>query len=279
MTQAAVYFGQVRHVRFRPMRHAFRYAVFSLYLDLDGIPALARRSRIFAHNRFGLLGFRDRDHGPGADAPLRSWVERHLRAAGIADADGRIMLLCYPRILGYVFNPLSVYFCYGRGGALRALLYEVHNTFGDRHVYLLRVAEGAAGAVHHRAKKALHVSPFIGMDAAYRFHTASPDERLQLGILLRDGGGALLYAALDGERRPLDDRTLALALVRYPLMTLKVIGAIHFQALRLWLKGARFRRRPAPPACEVSYGTDALPDPAPLPGRNSGDGSWNGRAA
>lgn len=279
MTQSAVYFGHVRHVRFRPMRHAFRYAVFSLYLDLDDIPALARRSRIFAHNGFGLLGFHDRDHGPGADTPLRPWVERHLHAAAIADADARIMLLCYPRILGYVFNPLSVYFCHGRDGALRALLYEVHNTFGDRHVYLLRVRDAATGVLHHRAKKALHVSPFLGMEAAYRFRTAPPDEALRLSILESDGQGALLYAALDGERRPLDDRTLARALLRYPLMTLKVIAAIHFHALRLWLKGARFHRRPGPPACEVSYGTDAAPDPAATPVRNSDDGSRSGRAA
>lgn len=279
MTVPAVYFGHVSHARFRPMRHAFRYAVFSLYLDLDQIPALARRSRLFAHNRFNLLGFHDRDHGPGADEALRPWVERHLRKAGIADADGRIMLLCYPRVLGYVFNPLSVYFCHGRDGTLRALLYEVHNTFGDRHVYLLRVPEGASGAMHHRARKALHVSPFFGMDATYRFRTVTPGERLQIGILESDKQGALLYAAMDGRRRALDDRTLGTALLRYPLMTLKVIGTIHWQALRLWLKGARFHRRPAPPGCEVSYGTDAAHDPEPLPVRRSGNDSKDGRTA
>ena len=117
------------------------------------------------------------------------------------------------------------------------------------------------------------------MEAAYRFRTAPPDEALQLSILESDGKGALLYAALDGERRPLDDRTLAHALLRYPLMTLKVIAAIHFQALRLWLKGARFHRRPAPPTCEVSYCTVAAPDPAATPVRNSDDGSRSGRAA
>jgi len=246
MTGAALYFGTVLHQRLRPVRHELRYRVFSMLLDLDEIPDLSRRLRLFSHNRFNLFSFHDRDHGTRRPEPQRPYVEAQLARAGIALDGGPIRLLCFPRVLGYVFNPLSIYFCHHRDGSLRAVLYEVSNTFGQQHGYLIPVAS-ADGVVRQSCDKLFYVSPFMEMACRYEFRLAPPDERLAIFIRQSDREGPILHASLEGQRAPVSDRALFGAFLRYPLMTLKVIAGIHWEALRLWRKGLRIVPRPAPP--------------------------------
>lgn len=249
---SALYHGTVVHQRFRPEPHRLRYRVFAMLLDLDEMPALGRQLRLFSHNRFNLFSFLDGDHGAGDGRPLREWVSAVLSEAGIEDADGPVRVLCYPRILGYVFNPLSVFFCHRSDRTLAAVIYEVNNTFGQRHSYVVPVSGDAAGAVRHACPKRFYVSPFIGMEAEYHFRIRPPAERVVVAIDETDGGGRLLFASFAARRRRLDDRNLAAAFLRYPLMTLKVTAGIHWEALRLWRKGIPLVRRPAPPPDPVT---------------------------
>lgn len=253
MPRSCLYEGEVMHCRLRPERHRFTYRVFSLLLDIDELPALGRRLRFFSYNRFNLFAFHDRDHGPRDGSPLRPWVERHLSAQGIDLRGGRIFIHCLPRLLGYVFNPLSIFWCYDEAGALRAILYEVKNTFGQQHAYVLRVPAGhlPAAPIRQSAAKAFYVSPFIGMEAAYRFRLREPEERLSILIREADRDGDLLLATHSGRRQPLTDSGLVRALLLFPLVTLKVIAAIHWQAFKLWRMGVRLHERP-PPAPEVT---------------------------
>lgn len=248
-----LYTGTVVHQRFSPVRHVLRYRVFSLLVDLDRVAETARRLRLFAYNGAAPLSLHDRDHGPGDGTPLVAWVRAELAAAGLAEeAEGPVRLLCYPRLWGYAFNPLSVYWCHRRDGSLAAVLHEVSNTFGQRHVYLIPVPRGAqdaAGLVRQRAAKGFHVSPFLDMDLTYRFTLRPPGERVGIVIDEHEADGMrLLHAAFTGRRRPLSDAAMARALAASPLMTAKVIAGIHWEALRLWRKGLAVRPRPPAPA-------------------------------
>jgi uncharacterized protein len=244
-TRSALYIGEVMHHRLRPFRHRFVYRVFALLLDLDELDDLDRRLRLLKVNRRGVLGLRNEDHGARDGSALLPWARARFAETGIELAGGKVRLLCFPRLWGYVFNPLSVYFGYGPDGCLRGLIYEVKNTFGGQHTYVMPAETDRAGRVAvHACDKDFHVSPFIPMEARYRFKVEDPGARLSLLIHESDREGPLLVASLTGERRPLDDRGLALAVLRHPLMTAKVIGAIHFEALRLWWKGAPFFRAP-----------------------------------
>ena len=248
---SALYVGIVTHRRLRPTSHRLRYRVFSLLLDLDELPALARRLRLFSHRRFNLFGFDERDHADGSGKPLRGWVEQHLAQAGIDLEGGPIRLLAMPRVLGYGFNPLSVYFCHHRDGRLVALLHEVHNTFGERHTYLIPVEE-PAGSIRQDCAKTFHVSPFMAMDMRYEFRIRAPEETLSIVIRGLDADGPAIIAALAAQRQILTDAALARAFLRTPLLTLKVIGGIHWEALRLWRKGLKFYSKPEPPETTVS---------------------------
>lgn len=239
---SSLYCGTVFHKRLRPKPHKLRYRVFSLLLDLDELPDLDRRFRLFGYNRFAPLAFHDADHGAADGSPLRPWVEQRLDEAGLNPDGGPIRLLCYPRIFGYVFNPLSVYFCYRRDGGLTAILYEVCNTFGERHTYVIPAPDSPAGIVSQRCRKALYVSPFIGMEAEYQFRIRPPGGDVAVIIHEGDSGGPLLIASFHGERTPITGTALASILARFPLLTLKVMAAIHWEALRLWLKGTRPHR-------------------------------------
>jgi len=266
--RSGLFVGKVWHRRWKPKAHRLDYRVFAALIDLDELPVLASRSRIFSHNRFNLFSLMDRDFGPGDGAPLKPWVAAQLRAAGLPADDLRVELLCYPRMFGYAFNPLSVYFCRRAGdGALIAILYEVHNTFGQRHCYLIPAA-AADGVVRQTCAKSFYVSPFIGMAARYRFRLAVPDARLSIAIRQEIPEGPQLVATLSGRRQPLTDAVLLRQLLRFPFLTLKVIAAIHWQALRLWLRGARFHRRPDPPPHAVTLPESERGEPPKLaPGR------------
>lgn len=253
MSQAsALYRGGVMHRRLRPKAHRLNYRVFWLLLDLAEIDELDRRLRLFARNRFNLLSFHDRDHGDGSGAALRPQIEAFLDRAGIEIGKGAIRLLTMPRVLGYVFNPISIYYCHHVDGRLAAMVYEVTSTFGVRHAYVIPVPEKdqAAGVIRQGAAKALYVSPFMGMDMDYAFRGHAPGERLDLTIDGLDAGGVLITAIMSAERRALDDKALWSATLALPLMTFKVMAAIHWEALKLWIKGVRLTRQP-PPVPEV----------------------------
>lgn len=234
--RSAIYAGTVVHARLRPKRHRLGYKVFNLLLDLDEVETLDLK--LFGVERPGLLGFRRRDHGDGV-APLRDWVADRLAEAGIHWDGGRVELLCYPRMFGFVFNPISVYFCYAKAGELCGLLYEVQNTHGERHTYVMP-ARLSDGEVRHAADKVFFVSPFMPMQCTYKFRISPPGERVGISIHEDDAEGLLLTASFTGRREELTDRALLGLLLRYPLMTLKVVAGIHFEALKLLAKGIRF---------------------------------------
>ncbi|WP_423067246.1 DUF1365 domain-containing protein [Devosia sp. CN2-171] len=245
MTRSAIYAGDVHHARFKPRRHRLHYRVFAMLLDLDEIPLLA--NRLFAHNRFAIFSFHDRDHGDGHTGTLRAWVEARVAEAGLPEAAHRIEILCYPRLFGYVFNPLTEYFCYDRSGTLRAVLHEVCNTYGERLVYVIRTdAEG--GHIRHAALKLHFVSPFVPMNCRYQFNIVPPGERIRIGISESDPEGPLLTASFSGRRRAFTERELLRLLFAYPLMTLKITAAIHWEAAKLLAKGIHLH--PHTPAAE-----------------------------
>ncbi len=255
--RSALYHGTVVHRRLRPKPHRLRYRVFSLLLDLDDLPRLGRDVKRLVHNRFGLFSFHDRDHGPGDGSLLRPWVEDTLRAAGISEPPARVAILTYPRILGYVFNPLSVYFCHDAADRVTAVLYEVSNTFRERHTYVIPTEGG--GRIRQECDKRMYVSPFIGMRATYRFHLRPPDAAVTVGIRQSDPQGPLLNAVFSGRREDLSDAALRRAFLRYPLMTFKVIAGIHWEALLLWRKGAPVHRHETAPAVPFSVGRSVSP--------------------
>lgn len=245
---SALYAGPVMHQRLQPLRHRLRYRVFSLLLDLDELASL--RLRCFSVGRFNLFSFRPADHGDGSAttvAGLRAHVDARLQQAGLP-AGGAVRLLAMPRVMGYAFNPLSLWFCHAPDGRLQALIYEVNNTFGQRHSYLIEVGAAVGGVIAQRCDKQLYVSPFLGMAMHYRFRITPPGERLGVGISVHDDSdAAVLNARFDARRRPLTDAQLLRAFVTHPLLTLKVVAGIHWEALRLWAKGARLHDRPAAP--------------------------------
>lgn len=253
---SALYRGQVMHKRLRPFSHRFAYRVFSLYLDLDELPELHRRLRFFSHNRPNLLSFWDKDHGARDGGDLRGWIEGHLAAAGIDLEGGAIRLHGFPRLFGYVFNPLTTWFCHHRSGRLAAILYEVRNTFGEGHAYLIPVdpARAAPGEpVLQACEKLFYVSPFMPMEARYRFRVFVPGEKLSLAIRQWTEAGETLVATHTGARHPLSDRAILSAVAAHPAMTYKVMAGIHWEAARVFLgKRARFHRRPSPPAAPVT---------------------------
>jgi len=249
--RSALYAGEVTHVRLAPRRHRLRYRMFQLLLDLDEGPALAARLKLFGWNRPGLFSFHERDHGDGRREGLKGHVLETLASAGIDLRGGRIEVLCMPRVLGHVFNPLSLFYCRRGDGSLAAMLYEVNNTFGQRHSYLIP-AEGE-GDIRQACAKAFYVSPFMDMAMTYAFRLSAPGSRLTTAIQGRDPEGRLLIAAaFAGDRRGLDDRALARAFLAYPLLTVKVVAAIHWEAAKLALKGLRLRPRPPAPDRTVS---------------------------
>lgn len=241
---SAIYEGDVHHARFKPKRHRLHYRVFSLLLDLDELPALPGGSRLFGYNSPALFSFWDTDHGDGRTGTLRAWVEAQLRDAGHPEAAASIRVLCYPRILGYVFNPLTQYYCHDAAGTLRVVLHEVCNTYGERMTYVIPVAPGDTGRIRQASPKLHFVSPFVPMDCTYAFDILPPGERIRVMIAESDPEGPLLTASFSGRRRPFTDRQLLRLFFRYPLMTLKVTAAIHFEALRLLAKGIRIQPHP-----------------------------------
>ena len=245
---ASLYLGDVMHARLKPMGHRFTYRVMNVLINIDRLDAADRLSRLFRVNRRGVFSFHERDHGPRDGSSLRAHVDGLLHGCSVDLTGGRVLLLCYPRLFGYAFNPLSVYYCYDHQGVLAALIYEVRNTIGGMHSYVLPVSasERSAAGIRQAQDKTFYVSPFIGMAMRYHFRMLPPGNEVRVRILETDAEGPLLAATFSGSRRDLTTGELVAALLHLPLVTLKVMGAIHFEALRLWLKGARIFPSPRP---------------------------------
>ena len=243
---ASLYFGAVMHARLRPVGHRFSYRVMSLLIDLDRLDEADRQSGLFGVNRAALYSFHEKDHGPRDGSSIRAYVERCATAHGIDLSGGRVELLCYPRLLGYGFNPLSVYFCHRAGGELALVIYEVRNTFGEMHPYVLpiRLGEWSDAGLRQQQEKLFYVSPFVPMAMHYHFRVLPPSDMVKLRILETDRDGPLLAATFNGRRRALTSPNLLRSFFALPLVSLKIMAAIHWEALRLWLKGARLVLRP-----------------------------------
>ena len=238
---AALYVGNVMHARLKPVGHRFSYRVMSVLIDLDRLDVADRQTPLFGVNRRALYSFHEADHGARDGSSLRDYAQRCAAEQGIDLTSGRVLLLCYPRLFGYAFNPLSVYFCYQESGKLALVIYEVRNTFGDIHAYVIPVkgSNVSPSGIRQEQDKLFYVSPFVEMEMRYHFRLVPPKEYVKLRILETDSQGPLLSAAFNGHRRALTTGELLRAFFLLPAVTLKIIAAIHWEALRLWLKGVR----------------------------------------
>lgn len=242
---AALYVGETRHHRLSPRPHRFRYRLFQLLLDVDRLDDDLRGLTMLRRGRLGLFSFDERDHGWRDGRPLRAWVEAQLAQADAPATARRIRLLAFPRVLGFVFNPISLFYVEDAAGHLEAIIYEVNNTFGQTHAYVAP-ARGR-GWQRQEAAKRLFVSPFYAVEGLYRFDVSRPGARLALSIVKSTDGAPDFSATLSLRRAPLTDRRLLALFLGMPLMTLKVVAAIHWQALRLFLKGIPLLPRPTAP--------------------------------
>ena len=237
-TNSIIYTGSVIHKRYKPKKHFFKYKVFSLFLDLSEIKKIKEKIFFFSHNKFNLISFFDKDHGERNGSSLIDWVKKNLRSLNIDTSDVKIKLLCYPRIFGYVFNPLSIFFIYNSSSSLIAILYEVKNTFGEQHTYVFKT-DPKKQVVENKCDKKFYVSPFMDLNSTYNFKILNPKEKLSVIIDQRDQTGKLLFASQDGKRLDFSAKNLLFSYLKHPLMTIKIILAIHFEALKLWLKGIK----------------------------------------
>ncbi|MCI4678355.1 DUF1365 family protein [Rhodoblastus acidophilus] len=261
MSESALYAGLVTHHRVRPRDHRLAYRIYSLLLDLDELDALDRRLRLFSVDRFNLFSFHSRDRGDGSVRDLRAQVEDAMRGAGVEPDGGKILLLTMPRLLGSAFNPLSVFYCRRKSGELAAVLWEVDNTFGERHAYMIPVEGDGRGEIVQSCGKNFYVSPFMNMALDYRFRLRAPDDLLSLVIEVSDPSGLLLTARYQARREALSDFNLLRRFFATPLLTLRVLGGIHWEALKLWRKGIRLRPKPSPPKDRVTFVRAAPPVP------------------
>lgn len=246
-----LYACTVMHRRYRPLEYLFRYRIFSMLIDIDRLDELDGTSRLFSVDRFNLFSFRREDHLPAGESDMRSWVNAVLDAHGLRKDDIQVRLLCMPRVLGWGFDPLSIWYCQSPEGEPVAAICEVHNTFGERHCYLLPAKSGH-WPLRERHAKIFHVSPFIDVEGDYAFALDQPGDQLKVAIALAQDGQPLMSATQIGQARAFSSRNLAMFFLRVPFQTAKVLGAIHWHALKLWLRGLPFFRKPEPPLKQVS---------------------------
>ncbi len=240
--ESCIYTGVVIHKRFKPKKHFFKYKVFSIFLDLNELNFLNKNVRFFSYNKFNLMSFYNKDHGPRDGTCLIDWVKVQLKNIGIDEKNLKIKILCYPRILGYVFNPLSIFFVYNSSSEIISILYEVKNTFGEQHTYIFKI-DKKSEILKNNCEKKFFVSPFMDLHSEYYFKILNPNKNLSIIIDQRDKDGKLLFASQDGVRSNLNSKNLIFSYLKHPLMTFKIISAIHFEALRLWIKGIKLVRK------------------------------------
>ncbi len=242
MINSAIYNGQVIHKRFKPKVHYFKYKVFSLLIDLSELEILDRKVNFFSYNRFNLISFYEKDHGDRDGSSLISWVKKNLEKNNIQTKQIKIKILCYPRIFGFVFNPLSVFYVYNSKDQLISILYEVKNTFGEQHTYIFKVTKDS-NLIQNNCTKKFHVSPFIEMNCNYFFRLLKPGNKISVVINQYDSEDKILYASQDGVRTDLNTKYLIKSYLKHPIMTFKIILAIHFEAFKLWAKGIKFIKK------------------------------------
>ena len=240
--ETCIYKGIVTHRRFKPKRHFFSYRTFSILFDLCELSDLDKKIPIFSLNKFNIFSFYNKDHGDRDGGDLRYWVKNTLKKFDIKYKISKIKLLCFPRIFGYVFNPLSIFYCYNENSELCAILYEVKNTYNEQHTYVFPVKRGSK-IVTQNCNKKLYVSPFIEMQTAYNFRLSDPKDTLSIFIKQTDSDGVLLSACQIGIRENISTKKLLLNFLKHPMMTIKIIMAIHFEALRLWRKGIKLVKK------------------------------------
>jgi len=237
---SCIYNGEVTHTRFKPVRHFLKYKTFSLLIDLDEINLLDKSIGIFSHNKFNIFSFYDKDHGDRDGGNLKDWVISNLKKFQIKENITKIKVLCYPRILGYVFNPLSIFYCYEKD-KLVAIFYEVKNTFNEQHTYVFKIKNNEE--IIQKCRKKFYVSPFMDMETFYNFKLLNPNDKLSVFIKQTDADGTILTATQTGDKKEFSFKQLAINFLKYPLMTIKIISSIHYEALLLWKKGAIYRKR------------------------------------
>ena len=247
---SCIYNGEVTHTRFKPVRHFLKYKTFSLLIDLDEINELDSRISIFSHNKFNVFSFYDKDHGERDGSNLKEWVLTNIRKFNIEEKVNKIKILCYPRIFGYVFNPLSIFYCY-ESDKLKAIFYEVKNTFNEQHTYIFKIKNN--DEITQKCKKRFYVSPFMDMETYYNFKLFDPTEKLSVFIKQTDTTGTILTATQTGEKKEFSSKQLIKNFFKYPLMTIKIISSIHYEALLLWKKGAIYRKRDVKIKNNLSY--------------------------
>ena len=239
---SSIYNGHVIHKRFWPKKHFFKYKVFSLLIDLSELYQLEKKLTLFSYNKFNVLSFYDIDHGPRDGSSLIDWVKENMTKNNINTGGITIKLLCYPRIWGYVFNPLSVFFVYDKNSNLVSILYEVKNTFNEQHTYIFKLQKSEK-LIEHSCRKKFHVSPFIEMNCTYYFKITKPGEKISVYIDQYDNKNKLLVALQEGIKVILNNKNLIKVFFSHPAMSFKIILAIHFEAFKLWVKGIRFVKK------------------------------------
>ena len=247
---SCIYNGEVTHTRFKPVRHFLKYKTFSLLIDLDEINLLDKSIGIFSHNKFNIFSFYDKDHGDRDGGNLKNWVISNLKKFQIKEKITNIKVLCYPRILGYVFNPLSIFYCYEKD-KLVAIFYEVKNTFNEQHTYIFKIKNNEE--IIQKCRKKFYVSPFMDMETFYNFKLLNPNDKLSVFIKQTDADGTILTATQTGDKKEFSFKQLAINFLKYPFMTIKIIGSIHYEALLLWKKGAIYRKREIKLKNNLSY--------------------------
>jgi DUF1365 family protein len=242
MINSAIYNGQVIHKRFKPKVHHFKYKVFSLLIDLSELEILDKKVNFFSFNKFNLISFHEKDHGERDGSSLKLWVKKNLEKNNIQHKDIKIKILCYPRIFGFVFNPLSVFYVYNLEDQLISILYEVKNTFGEQHTYIFKVLKDS-NLIQNNCSKKFHVSPFIDMNCNYFFRLLKPGNKISVIIDQYDSKDKILYASQDGIRSDFNTEYLIKSYLKHPIMTFKIIIAIHYEAFKLWTKGIKFIKK------------------------------------
>ena len=237
---SCIYNGTVKHQRLKPIEHSLNYRTFSILLDLDEIENLAKSISIFSLNKFNIFSFYNRDHGARDGSSLKDWVKKNLKKFNISNNITTIKLLCYPRVFGYVFNPLSIFYCYEKND-LKAIFYEVKNTFNEQHTYIFKIKDNEK--IEQKCKKKFYVSPFMDMETYYNFKLLNPKEKLSIFIRQTDGEKTVLTATQTGYKKEFSFKQLLINFFKYPLMTIKIISSIHYEAFFLWKKGAVYRKR------------------------------------
>jgi uncharacterized protein len=256
MLQSCLYVGAVGHKRVSPVQHSLRYRVYDMFLDVDALPELSAELKLFSYNGFNLFSINDRQFGAGDGTPITQHVWKLVRAATTGAKVKRIFMLCYPAILGRVFNPITTYYCYDIEEKLCLTIYEVSNTFGERHSYVIPFDD----KTKQSHAKAFYVSPFNKVEGQYVFTLKAPSNTLTLGVALQVDGKAILQAWFNGERRRLNDLALLRSFFSFPLQPLKVLAGIHWEALKLWIKGMRLVPRPPQLAPNFSLSKASMPE-------------------